>query len=322
MEHLKIIEKVNHSEWAAPVVPVLKPDGHIRLCGDYKIAINPVLDIDKYPLPTPEDLFATLAGGQKFSKLDLSHAYQQVLLEEGSRKYVTINTHKGLYHYNRLPFGVASAPAVFQQLMEQILQGLQGVACYLDDVLITGRNDRDHLEQLEAVLKRLHDRGLCLKRSKCAFMQHSVEYLGYQIDAEGLHTTTGKVKAILDAPKPDDVKQLRSFLGLVNYYGRFVPNLATVAHPLNQLLCKDVKWQWNKACDCAFESLKIQLASQSVLVHYDVNRPVKLACDASSYGLGVVISHVMPDNSERPIAYALDHYLRLRRTTLRSRRRP
>ena len=304
LEHLKIIEKVNHSEWAAPVVPVLKPDGHIRLCGDYKITINPVLDIDKYPLPTPEDLFAALAGGQKFSKLDLSHAYQQVLLEEGSRKYVTINTHKGLYHYNRLPFGVASAPAVFQQLMEQILQGLQGVACYLDDVLITGRNDQDHLEQIEAVLKRLHDRGLRLKRSKCAFMQHSVEYLGYQVDAEGLHTTTGKVKATLDAPKPDDVKQLRSFLGLVNYYGRFLPNLATVAHPLNQLLCKDVKWQWNKACDDAFESLKSQLASQSVLVHYDINLPVKLACDASSYGLGVVISHVKPDHSERPIAYA------------------
>jgi len=135
-------------------------------------------------------------------------------------------------------------------------------------------------------------------------MQLSVEYLGYQVDAEGLHTTAGKIKAIVDAPRPCDVKQLRSFLGLVNYYGRFVPNLATVAHPLNKLLCKDVKWQWNKECDSAFSSLKKQLASQSVLVHYDVNLPVKLACDASSYGLGVVISHIMPDQSERPIAYA------------------
>ena len=304
LEHLKIIEKVNHSEWAAPVVPVLKPDGSIRLCGDYKITVNPVLEIDKYPLPTPEDLFATLAGGQKFSKLDLSHAYQQVLLGEESRKFVTINTHKGLYHYNRLPFGIASAPAVFQQLMEQILQGLPGVACYLDDVLITGQNDQDHLAHLEAVLKRLHDRGLRLKKSKCAYMQLSVEYLGYQVDAEGLHATAGKVKAIVDAPKPCDVKQLRAFLGLVNYYGRFVPNLATMAHPLNQLLCKDVKWQWNKECDRAFSSLKKQLASKSVLVHYDVTLPVKLACDASAYGLGVVISHIMPDHSERPIAYA------------------
>ena len=304
LEHLKIIEKVNHSEWAAPVVPVLKPDGNIRLCGDYKITINPVLDIDRHPLPTPEDLFATLAGGQKFSKLDLSHAYQQVLLEEKSRKFVTINTHRGLYHYNRLPFGVASAPAVFQQLMEQVLQGLPGVACYLDDVLITGKNDRDHLEHLGAVLQRLHERGFRLKKSKCVFMQFSVEYLGYQVDAEGLHATEGKVKAILEAPKPHNVKELRSFLGLVNYYGRFVPNLATMAYPLNQLLCKDVKWVWSKKCDKAFSALKEQLASQSVLVHYDVNLPLKLACDASSYGLGVVISHIMPDNSERPIAYA------------------
>ena len=135
-------------------------------------------------------------------------------------------------------------------------------------------------------------------------MQFSVEYLGYLVDAEGLHATAGKVKAILDAPKPCNVKQLRAFLGLVNYYDRFVPHLATVAHPLNQLLCKDVKWLWNNDCDKAFSLLKERLASQSVLVHYDVNLPVKLACDASSYGLGVVISHIMPDNSERPIAYA------------------
>ena len=189
------------------------------------------------------------------------------------------------------------------------------MACYLDDVLITGRNDHDHLKHLEALLQRLHDHGLQLKKSKCAFMQLSVEYLGYQVDAEGLHTTAGKVKA----PKPGYVKQLRSFLGLVNYYGRFVPNLATVALPLNQLLCKDVKWQWNKECDSAFSSLKKQLASQSVLVHYEVNLPVKLACDASSYGLGVVISHVMPDQSEHMLH---SHCQKLRRTTHRSRRKP
>ena len=118
--------------------------------------------------------------------------------------------------------------------MEQVLQGLPGVACYLDDVLIRGKNDRDHLEHLGAVLQRLHERGFRLKKSKCVFMQFSVEYLGYQVDAEGLHATEGKVKAILDAPKPHNVKELRSFLGLVNYYGRFVPNLATMAYPLNQ----------------------------------------------------------------------------------------
>ena len=203
---MKIIEKVNHSEWAAPVVPVLKPDGNIRLCDDYKITINPVLEVDKHPL-TPEDLFAMLAGGQKFSKLDLSQAYQQVILEKGSRQFVTINTHKGLYHYNRLPFGVASVLAVFQQLMEQILKDLPGVACYLDDVLITGKNDRDHLEHLEAVLRRLHEQGFRLKKSKCVFMQFSVEYLGYQIDAELLTGTLHHIcKLLIGWPSAENMQ--------------------------------------------------------------------------------------------------------------------
>lgn len=110
---LGVIEKVQYSDWAAPIVPVPKGDGDIRICGDYKVTMNPILKVDQYPVPTAEDLFATLAGGQTFTKLDLSHAYQQVLLDPESRKYVTINTHKGLYQYTRLPFGIASAPAVF-----------------------------------------------------------------------------------------------------------------------------------------------------------------------------------------------------------------
>ena len=137
LEQLQVITKVNYSEWAAPIVVVPKPDGSVRICGDYKVTINPVLEADHYPLPTLEDLFATVAGAKCFSKLDLSQAYQQVELEEESRKFVTVSTHRGLYQYNRLPFRVASAPAVFQKLMEQTLQGIQGVVCYLDDLLIT-----------------------------------------------------------------------------------------------------------------------------------------------------------------------------------------
>ena len=126
LEQMGVIGKVQYSDWAAPLVPVEKADRTLWICGDYKVTVNPVLLVDQYPMPTPEDLFATLAGGKHFTKLDLSQAYQQVLLDQGSRRYVTINTHKGLYRYNRLSFGVASAPALFQQIMERILQGIPG----------------------------------------------------------------------------------------------------------------------------------------------------------------------------------------------------
>ena len=135
LEGLGIIEKVNTSDWATPLVPVVKPDGSVRLCGDYKITVNPVLQVDHYPMPTPEDLFATLAGGTLFSKIDLSQAYNQVLLEPESREYLTVNIHKGLYRYTRLPFGVASAPALFQQIMEKILHGIPNVVVYIDDII-------------------------------------------------------------------------------------------------------------------------------------------------------------------------------------------
>ena len=155
LEAAGIIEKVPHSKWAAPIVPVPKGDGKIRLCGDYKVTVNQSLEIDQYPLPKPEDLFASLAGGEKFSKIDLTQAYLQMLLEEESRGYVTVNTHMGLYRYTRLPFGISSAPAIFQRTMDTILQGLNHVQCYIDDILVTGADDEEHLRNLEEVLARL-----------------------------------------------------------------------------------------------------------------------------------------------------------------------
>ena len=122
--------------------------------------MNPVLQIDKYPIPKPEDLLTVLAGGQKFSELDLSQAYHQMLLHPDDRKYTTINTHLGLFQYTRLPFGIASAPAIFQHQMEKILQGIPNIACYLDDVLITGKNDSEHVATLEKVFERLYQWGL------------------------------------------------------------------------------------------------------------------------------------------------------------------
>ena len=304
LEATGILRKVDHSDWAAPIVPVPKKDGTIRVCGDFKVTINPMLQVDQYPLPNPNELMASLAGGKHFTKLDLTAAYQQMLLDDESTKLVTLNTHKGLYECTRLPFGVASAPAVFQRAMDTILQGIPYVVCYIDDILVTGTSEADHLEHLEEVLRRLQENGLRLQLNKCQFFQASVEFLGYVINAEGVHTSSKKVKAITEARAPQNVSELRAFLGLVNYYGKFVPNLASLLHPLYSLLHSGVQWKWSKECQQAFEEAKEKLVSAPVLTHYDINLPIRMAGDASQYGVGAVISHTMPDGSERPIAFA------------------
>ena len=173
-----------------------------------------------------------LSGGKTFSKLDLANAYQQIPLEQKSKQLVTISTHKGLYCYNRLPFGISAAPSIFQRTMENVLQGIPNTCIYLDDLLVTGDTQESHLANLEVVLSKLQTAGLRLKRSKCTFMMPSVEYLGHQISTKGIQPTEDKVRAIKDAPVPTDVTQLRSFVGLVNYYGKFLPNLSSVLAPL------------------------------------------------------------------------------------------
>ena len=156
-----IVEPIQFLEWAAPVVPVLKSDREsIRLCGDFKMTVNQIAKPDQYPIPRLEDLFATLAGGKTFTKLDMSQAYQQNELDEESKPCVGINMHKGLFRYNRLHFEVSAAPAIFQRVMESLLQGIDGVVVYLDDILVMGRTDEEHLATLEKVLDRMEQAGL------------------------------------------------------------------------------------------------------------------------------------------------------------------
>ena len=159
-QHEGVIKKVESSEWALPIVCVPKRNGSIRICGDFKVSLNPVLISNPYPLPNADDLVATLAGGKIFSKLGLSNAYQQLELTEESQKYLTINTHKGVYAYQRLTFGIATAPSTFQAVMDQILQGMANVVCYLDDILIASRTEEEHLATLDEVLSRLEKYGV------------------------------------------------------------------------------------------------------------------------------------------------------------------
>ncbi|XP_060085398.1 uncharacterized protein K02A2.6-like [Ylistrum balloti] len=300
-----IISPIEFSDWATPIVPVVKSSGRIRVCGDYKVTLNPVMNIEQYPLPRIEDIFASLSGGKKFTKIDLTQAYLQMEVDNTTSELLTINTHKGLFRYNRLPFGIASAPAIWQRAMDQLLQDIPYTNCILDDMIITGRNDSEHLQNLNTVLERLSKHGLRANLEKCQFFQDKINYCGHEIDEKGLHKSADKVKAVVDAPRPENVSQVRSFLGLVNYYHRFIPNLATIIAPLNNLLGNDADgWKWSEQCEEAFTKVKELIVLDEVLCHYDPDLPVRLASDASPYGLGCVLSHVFKNGSERPIAFA------------------
>ena len=161
-------------------------------------------------------------------------------------------------------------------------------------IIVTGTDDEEHIHNLEEVLARLKSHGIRVKSSKCLFFQESVEYLGHKITSEGLHTTTKKVDAIQLAPTPKNQQELRSFLGLLHYYGKFIPNLASLIYPLNNLLKANTPWNWTEQCEQAFKNAKQKLTSAAVLAHYDPNVSLHLAGDASAYGVGAVISHVYP----------------------------
>ena len=322
LQSKSIISPVKHSAWATPIVPVLKKNGKVRICGDYKLTVNQASPTETYPLPLIDELFTSMSGGKYFSKLDLENAYLQLPLDSASKQFVTINTHRGLFQYNRLPFGVASAPAVFQRHMEMLLQGLDGVSVYLDDIVVAGRTIDEHHQRLAQVLERLENARMRLNKQKCSFLRSSIEYLGHVVDEKGIHPTKEKVTAIREAPAPTNVTQLRSFLGLINYYNKFLPNLAASLTPLYSLLNKQQKWAWNTEQQTAFEHAKEALQSDTLLTHHNPAKPLILACDASEYGIGAVLSHVI-DNQERPIAYvsrtlstAEKHYSQLEKEAL------
>ena len=217
---------------------------------------------------------------------------------------MVINTHKGLFRYTCLPYGISSAPGIFQKAMEQLLQGLPHVTVYIDDILIATKSEAEHLEILEKVFERLAKADLRIKKPKCKLMARSVHYLGHVIDSEGLHPLPEKVEAIVNAPTPQNVTELKSYLGLLTYYGKLLPNLSSRLTPLYQLLRKNETWKWTDAQDRAFNESKELLTSSLFLVHFNSELPLLLACDASAYGIGAVLAHRMSDGTEKPIAYA------------------
>ncbi|CAB3256144.1 unnamed protein product [Arctia plantaginis] len=299
-----VIYKVERSDYGTPIVPVIKTNGNIRLCGDYKVTINPLLKDYHYPLPRIEDLFAILGGGEQYTKLDLSNAFQQCLLHEDSQAMTAITTHVGTFVYKRVPFGIKCIPENFQKIMEETLNGLASTAVFADDICVTGRDKPTHLANLKAVLQRLKENGLRINFSKCQFFKDSVTYLGYKINKYGLHTDSKKIEAIVAAPPPTNVTQLKSFIGLVNFYSKFCVNMSDILKPMYDLLKKNVKWRWTVDCNTAFNKIKNVLSSSPVLAHYDPSLELILSVDSSAYGLGAVLTQRHADGAERPVSCA------------------
>ena len=303
LEKEGIIERVDFAEWASPIVIVKKKNGDIRLCADFKITINKYIDPQQHPIPNPTDLLSSLSGGQIFSKLDLRQAYAQLPLDEGSKRYCVISTHRGLYAYTRLPYGVSSAPSIWQRVIEQIVQGIKGVVVYFDDLLISGADRAEHDERMGEVLSRFRKYGVRVGREKCVFLQDQVQYLGYVVSRDGIQPEESKVRAIVAAPAPHDVQSLQSFLGMVNFYCRFVPNLSSLLAPLNHLLKVNIAWQWSHDCEHAFVTVKKFLSASPVLTHYRNDLPLVLEVDASPYGIGGCLFHVFENGDKKPVYF-------------------
>ncbi|XP_037043751.1 uncharacterized protein K02A2.6-like [Bradysia coprophila] len=289
LQEMDVLSPISYSEWAAPIVTTKKPNGSIRLCADFATGLNDALETYHYPLPTPDSIFATLNGGKYYSKIDFADAYFQLVVDESSKKYITINTHRGLFQFNRLPFGVKVASAVFQQIIDAMIAGLDRTCGYQDDITVNGRTIEEHNRNLIALFERIKEWGFNIRH-------HKYEH--------GRRPNTAKVQAIVDMPEPHDVTTVKSFLGMINYYSKFVKEMKDLRFPLDRLLCKDVKFEWTDECREAFNKAKEILLSDLLLAHYDPNVPIRVAADASIHGLGAVIFHRYDDGSEKAIEHA------------------
>ncbi|CAL9705828.1 unnamed protein product [Knipowitschia caucasica] len=243
MLELDIIEEVMEpTDWCAPMVPVEKKNSEkVRICVDLKRLKNAVKR-ERYMLPTLEDIAPKLSGAKVFSTLDASCGFWQIPLEEGCRKLTTFITPMGRFCFKRLPFGITSAPEIFQRQMSELLKGHDGVVVVMDDILVFGTTKEQHDRHLSAVLRTIRESGLKLNKQKCHFGKSEIQYFGHIISAEGMKPDPDKVKVITQMQSPTNVEELRQVLGLINYVGRFLPDLSSKLHPITELLRKESRW--------------------------------------------------------------------------------
>ena len=300
---LDIIEKMSGpSSWVSPVVMLPKPSGDISLCVDMRQG-NVAVKREPFPIPTIDEVLQDLNQSKFFSKLDLTTAYNQIELSPESRDITRFGTHKGLYWYKRLMFGISCAPEMYQKVLHQILQECDGAHNILDDVIVHAPTEEEHDKRFENVVRVLSSRGLTLNRDKCQFKMSYLEFMGHVLSARGIGPANVKVKAVVDAREPTNAAEVRSFLGLVNFTARFIPDLATVSAPLRQLTKSGEPFVWGPEQQQSFDELKKRLSSAETLGYFDKNAPTKVIADASPVGLGAVL--VQEQGGElRVISYA------------------
>lgn len=300
------IVEPSKSAWSSPVILVRKRDGGQRFCVDYR-KLNQVTKRDAYPLPYVSTILDRLRDAKFLSSLDIKSAYWQVPIEEKSREKTAFTVPgRGLFHFKRMPFGLHNAPATWQRLIDNVLgPELEPYTfVYLDDIIISTSTFAHHLEILNKVFSRLYEAGLTLNKEKCHFCKNELKYLGYIVDKFGLHVDPEKVEAIMSFPQPKTVKQVRRFIGLASWYRRFVPHFSTKIAPITSLLKKNKKFIWTEEQSEAFDVIKKDLANAPLLNCPDFERPFILQTDASTVGLGAILSQINPDGSENVIAYA------------------
>ena len=297
------IEAIENSPYVSPIVVVPKKNDTIRLCVDYRL-VNDVLITDQYPVPVIDDVILKIRGAKWFSRIDLASAYHQVTLHPDSRDLTAFVTHLGMFRYCKVPFGLASAPAMFNRTLAKVLRGCANTVAYFDDILVFGEDQHGHDKALAEVKRRLHQSGFVVNEDKGVYNVRELDYLGRNISHAGVKPTNMALQGIKEAIPPQDQAQLRSFLGFVSYYRTFIQNLASIAQPLYALTKANKTFTWAFAEQEAYELVKKAVAESVPLAYYDPNPQTStiLTTDASGIGLGAVLSQVQ-DGEERPVCF-------------------
>ena len=264
LRHGVIAPITEPTEWCAPMVPVVKRNGSVRICVDLK-RLNEAVVRERFVLPTLDDLLPKLKGATVFSTLDAASGFWAIPLEESSSKLTTFISPFGRFRFKRLPFGITSAPEIFQRVMADLLQDTEGVVLYMDDILVYGATQAEHDARLLKVMEVIRKSGLKLNKAKCNLRQNSIDFLGHKVDQNGISPSVGKIEAVKNLHPPRNVTELKRVLGMINFLGRYVKNLATVLKPMNDLLKSDSLWQWGPSQDKAFNEVKVLITEAPVL---------------------------------------------------------